>query len=227
MSSRGRGRRHPARPPPLGIAPDRLPYIHPRRPACGEPPRIPSRHFPATVGAMVSDDDHSVYKVCAASAWRDAAVSGAYCGSAVDRRDGFIHLSTSAQLAETLHRYFAGQRDLVLVAVDPGTLGTQLRWEPSRGGDLFPHLYGDLPVSLAQRVTPLDVDADGRPRLRGTFGLSISIDATPSGVHASRRHAERDPSPVGVRSCAPLLVRHASADQGSRGGGGEAAAPPR
>jgi uncharacterized protein (DUF952 family) len=131
---------------------------------------------------MASADDHFVYKVCAASEWRDATVTGAYSGSAVDRRDGFIHFSTSAQLAETVRRHFAGQRDLVLVAVDPGALGAHLRWEPSRGGDLFPHLYGDLPVSLAQRVTPLDVEADGRPRLRGTFSLSISIDATPSVV---------------------------------------------
>jgi uncharacterized protein (DUF952 family) len=106
---------------------------------------------------MVPDDGHLIYKVCAASEWRDATAAGAYRGSAVDLRDGFIHFSTSAQLAETLRRHFAGQRDLVLVAVDPGTLGPQLRWEPSRGGDLFPHLYGDLPVSLAQRVTPLDV----------------------------------------------------------------------
>jgi uncharacterized protein (DUF952 family) len=115
---------------------------------------------------MVPDDGHLIYKVCAASEWRDATVVGAYRGSAVDLRDSFIHFSTSTQLAETLRRHFAGQRDLVLVAVDPGALGAQLRWEPSRGGDLFPHLYRDLPVSLAQRVTPLDVEVDGRPLLR-------------------------------------------------------------
>jgi uncharacterized protein (DUF952 family) len=115
---------------------------------------------------MVPHDSHLIYKVCAASEWRDATAVGAYRGSAVDLRDGFIHFSTSAQLAETLRRHFAGQCDLVLVAVDPDALGAQLRWEPSRGGDLFPHLYGDLPVSLAQQVTPTDVEVDGRPRLR-------------------------------------------------------------
>jgi uncharacterized protein (DUF952 family) len=111
-------------------------------------------------------DSHLIYKVCAASEWRDATRAGAFRGSAVDLRDGFIHFSTSAQLAETLRRHFAGQRDLVLVAIDPEALGAGLRWEPSRGGDLFPHLYGDLPVSLARQVTPLDVEADGAVRWR-------------------------------------------------------------
>ncbi len=72
---------------------------------------------------------------------------------------GFIHLSTRAQLAETLRRHFAGQRDLVLIEVDPVDLGAALRWEPSRGGDLFPHLYGTLRVSYARRVSPVDVPA--------------------------------------------------------------------
>jgi uncharacterized protein (DUF952 family) len=70
-------------------------------------------------------------------------------------RDGFIHLSTATQLAETLRRHFSGQSDLVLVEVDPGDLGDALRWEPSRGGDLFPHLYGPLAVRLARRVSPV------------------------------------------------------------------------
>jgi uncharacterized protein (DUF952 family) len=107
---------------------------------------------------MPHDDSHLIYKVCLASEWHDAVSVGAYRGSAVDLQDGFIHFSTGAQLAETLRRHFAGQRDLVLVAVDPKDLGARLRWEPSRGGDLFPHLYGELPVSLARTVSPLDVD---------------------------------------------------------------------
>lgn len=115
---------------------------------------------------MLADDSHLIYKVCAASEWRDASAAGVFRGSTVDRRDGFIHFSTSTQLAETLRRHFADQHDLVLVAVDPGALGDELRWEPSRGGDLFPHLYGELPVSLARRVSPLDVEADGSPRMR-------------------------------------------------------------
>ncbi len=97
-----------------------------------------------------------VYKVCTAAEWRDAAAVGVYRGSEVDRRDGFIHFSTGTQLAETLRRHFAGQRDLVLVEVASADLGAGLRWEPSRGGDLFPHLYGELPVSLALRVEPLE-----------------------------------------------------------------------
>jgi uncharacterized protein (DUF952 family) len=113
---------------------------------------------------MPTDDSHLIYKICPAAEWHDAATTGAYRGSAVDRRDGFIHFSTGAQLAETLRRHFAGQRDLVLVAVDPDDLGSRLRWEPSRGGDLFPHLYGELPVSLARHVSSLDVDSEGQTR---------------------------------------------------------------
>jgi uncharacterized protein (DUF952 family) len=107
---------------------------------------------------MLTYESQLIYKVCPATEWHDATSVGAYRGSAVDLRDGFIHFSTGAQLAETLRRHFAGQRDLVLVAVDPKDLGARLRWEPSRGGDLFPHLYGELPVSLACNVSPLDVD---------------------------------------------------------------------
>jgi uncharacterized protein (DUF952 family) len=81
-------------------------------------------------------------------AWEEAASIGAYRGSAVDLRDGFIHFSTSTQLADTLRRHFVDQRGLVLVAVDPDDLGARLRWEPSRSGDLFPHLYGELPVVI-------------------------------------------------------------------------------
>jgi uncharacterized protein (DUF952 family) len=99
-----------------------------------------------------------VYKVCRAAEWREATASGLYRGSDVDARDGFIHFSTGAQLAETLRRHFAGQRDLVLVEVAAADLESHLRWEPSRGGDLFPHLYGDLQVSLARRVTAVEVE---------------------------------------------------------------------
>ncbi len=110
-----------------------------------------------------TDDSHLIYKVCPAAAWREATAAGTYRGSKDDLRDGFIHFSTKAQLPGTLRRHFAGQRDLVLIAFDPADLGPGLRWEPSRGGDLFPHLYGDLPVSLARHVSPLDVDGEGNP----------------------------------------------------------------
>jgi uncharacterized protein (DUF952 family) len=98
----------------------------------------------------------TIYKVCTASEWAVALATGTYIGSDADRRDGFIHLSTGSQLAETLRRHFAGKRDLVRVAFDADALGPALRWEPSRGGDLFPHLYGELPVALARDVTPID-----------------------------------------------------------------------
>jgi uncharacterized protein (DUF952 family) len=113
---------------------------------------------------MPIDDGEPIYKVCAAHEWEAAVAAGSFRGSAVDLRDGFIHFSTGAQLAETLRRHFGGQRGLVLVEVDPRDLGAHLRWEPSRGGDLFPHLYGDLPVSLARRVSPVIAGGeDGGP----------------------------------------------------------------
>ena len=97
-----------------------------------------------------------VYKICTAAEWREATAAGVFRGSPVDLRDGYIHLSTGAQLADTLRLHFAGQRDLVLVEVDSADLGDALRREPSRGGALFPHLYGVLAVSLAKRVSPAE-----------------------------------------------------------------------
>ncbi|WP_298743589.1 DUF952 domain-containing protein [uncultured Brevundimonas sp.] len=102
-----------------------------------------------------------VYKLVGRTEWAAARAAGAYAGSEVDRADGYIHLSTAAQLAETARRHFAGRADLVLVAVDPAALGGALRWEPSRGGDLFPHLYQPLPLSAAGPERALAVRADG------------------------------------------------------------------
>jgi uncharacterized protein (DUF952 family) len=79
----------------------------------------------------------------------------------VDLADGFIHFSTAAQVRETAARHFAGQTGLVLIAVEAGALGSFLRWEPSRGGDLFPHLYGPLPLAAVRWVAPLALGADG------------------------------------------------------------------
>jgi uncharacterized protein (DUF952 family) len=107
---------------------------------------------------MIPLDPHLVYKVCAASEWSAAVAAGIYRGSSLDRRDGFIHLSTSDQLEATLRLHFAGERDLVLIAFDPDALGATLRWEPSRGGALFPHLYGELLVVLARRVQAIEAD---------------------------------------------------------------------
>ena len=97
-----------------------------------------------------------VYKICPSAEWAQAVADGAYAGSAVDRADGFIHFSTAAQAPETAAKHFAGQRDLVLVQIDTALLPRDaLKWEPSRGGALFPHLYAPLPAAAALRVDPL------------------------------------------------------------------------
>jgi uncharacterized protein (DUF952 family) len=101
---------------------------------------------------MFDPDPRLLYKVCSAPEWGEAVATGTFRGSGVDLRDGFIHFSTGAQLAETVRLHFAGRADLVVVEVHPADLGDELRWEPSRGGESFPHLYGVLPVSLARRV---------------------------------------------------------------------------
>ncbi len=106
-----------------------------------------------------------IFKICEEAAWREACGRGHYAGSADDARDGFIHLSTRAQLAATAAKHFAGRSGLVLVAVDPAGLGEALRWEPSRGGALFPHLYGPLPMASVLGVEPLPLGPDGRHRL--------------------------------------------------------------
>lgn len=104
-----------------------------------------------------------IYKICPAPLWREAERAGHLEGAPVDLADGFIHLSTAAQVAETAARHFGGRSDLVLVSVDVDALSPALlRFEPSRGGDLFPHLYGHLPLSAVTRVAPLPLGPDGR-----------------------------------------------------------------
>ncbi|WP_182177531.1 DUF952 domain-containing protein [Methylobacterium radiotolerans] len=103
-----------------------------------------------------------IYKICPRALWREAEAAGRFTGAPVDHQDGFIHFSTAAQVAETAARHFAGQDDLLLVAVEAGALGDGLRYEPSRGGDLFPHLYGPLPLSAVIAVDEMPLDADGR-----------------------------------------------------------------
>lgn len=99
-----------------------------------------------------------VYKLLTAADWRQLCAAGAWTGSPDDLRDGYVHLSAADQVAGTLAKYFADMHDLVLLAVDPGALGAALRYEPSRGGALFPHLYAPLPaaacVALASRALP-------------------------------------------------------------------------
>jgi uncharacterized protein (DUF952 family) len=105
---------------------------------------------------------NTIYKICHAALWREAELAGEFAGAAVDLADGYIHFSTVEQVPETAARHFAGVADLVLVAVDPKALGSALRYEPSRGGAMFPHLYGKLSLSAVRWVTPLPLGPNGR-----------------------------------------------------------------
>jgi len=102
-----------------------------------------------------------IYKICSASAWREAERSGVYRGSADDLRDGFIHFSTASQVAETARKHFFGQTGLFLVEVDVDALGSALRWERSRNDELFPHLYGELDLGAVRAVLNLNARSDG------------------------------------------------------------------
>ncbi len=103
----------------------------------------------------------TIYKICPASAWREAERQGVYRGSADDARDGYIHFSIATQVAETARKFFTGQTGLFLVAVDIDALGSALRWERSRNDELFPHLYGELDLGAVRGVQTLDTRADG------------------------------------------------------------------
>jgi uncharacterized protein (DUF952 family) len=106
-----------------------------------------------------------VYKICSSTTLQEARRSGRFEGSADDLRDGFIHLSAGRQLAGTLAKYFSGQPYLVLLAVDPDRLGASLRWVASRGGELFPHLYGPLHLDHVISVEALPLQEHGSHRL--------------------------------------------------------------
>ncbi|MCC7252326.1 DUF952 domain-containing protein [Hyphomicrobium sp.] len=104
-----------------------------------------------------------IFKIVERSAWRDACREGTYRGSAVDLSDGFIHFSAAHQVRETAAKHFKGIADLLLVAVDEAAIADALVWEPSRGGALFPHLYGVLPTAHALWEKPLPLNEDGIP----------------------------------------------------------------
>jgi uncharacterized protein (DUF952 family) len=103
-----------------------------------------------------------IYKISPKAAWAEAAAAGVFTGAPVDVADGYIHFSTAAQAVETAAKHFAGQADLVLAAIDASALGEALTWEPSRGGDLFPHLYAPLRMSAVRWVRDLPLGPDGR-----------------------------------------------------------------
>ena len=103
-----------------------------------------------------------IYKICPALLWHEAEKAGSFEGAPIDIQDGYLHFSTEKQVHETAAKHFAGQNNLLLVAIDADSLGEALRYEPSRGGELFPHLYAPLPLSAVQWVKPLPLGADGR-----------------------------------------------------------------
>ncbi len=112
-----------------------------------------------------------IYKVCSRSVWEEIRTLTSWNGSAHDRRDGFIHFSTASQLEGTVRKHYAGQTDLMLLAIDADSLGESLKWEPSRDGDLFPHLYGPLLISSIEAaqdlaMSPEDGTIDIHGRLR-------------------------------------------------------------
>jgi len=104
----------------------------------------------------------TIYKMCESALWREAERAGLLRGAPVDLRDGFIDFSTTDQVRETAAKHFAGEADLMLVAVDAAAVESALKWEVSRGGDLFPHLYGALPLSAVLWARPLPLGNDRR-----------------------------------------------------------------
>jgi uncharacterized protein (DUF952 family) len=126
-----------------------------------------------------------VYKICPAAALQEARRRGRFSGSADDARDGFIHLSAGSQVAGTLAKYFAGQTDLVLLAVDVDRLGDRLRWEPSRGGELFPHLYGALELEHVLSV------AARTPQEDGSYRLLAPLSPLPGGERSRQSRLRR------------------------------------
>ena len=127
-----------------------------------ELPNKPSKKSPKTP-AIIRTTRHvrMIYKICPASAWREAERQGVYRGSADDIRDGFIHFSVASQVAETARKHYSGQTGLFLIAVDADALGDALRWERSRNDELFPHLYGDLDLGAVTGVLDMRARSDG------------------------------------------------------------------
>jgi uncharacterized protein (DUF952 family) len=123
-------------------------------------------------------DNPQIFKICSTGEWASARAEGAYKGSADDLRDGYIHLSTAEQASETARKYFSNRRDLLLIAFDAAALGERLRWEPSRGGALFPHLYADLPTAQALGVQPLALRVDGAPDIAAALA-QLAASETP------------------------------------------------
>jgi uncharacterized protein (DUF952 family) len=110
-----------------------------------------------------------IYKIAPAELWREAEEAGVFTGAPVDLADGYIHFSTAEQARETAAKHFGGQADLVIAAVSSERLGEALKWEPSRGGALFPHLYRPLEIGEVEKVSRLPVGRDGQHDFSGIF----------------------------------------------------------
>lgn len=108
-----------------------------------------------------------IYKICDASLWEDAERNGVFTGAGIDIEDGYIHLSTARQLAETARLHFHNRSGQVMVTVDADKL--DIKWEPSRGGDLFPHLYQALSLDAVIDVRAMPLDDHGTPCPEGGF----------------------------------------------------------
>lgn len=111
---------------------------------------------------MAIQFDDVIYKIVTSGQWQAAKEKGVFDGAPVDLKDGYIHFSTAKQLRETAAKHFAGQDDLLLISVSPSSMTAKLVYEPSRGGQLFPHLYGELPLSAVIETVELPLGADGQ-----------------------------------------------------------------
>lgn len=103
----------------------------------------------------------TIYKIATKQQWAEAQKIGSFNGAPIDLADGYIHFSTAAQTRETATKHFAGQTDLLLLSVDEEKLGTDLKYEVSRGGQLFPHLYAKLPLEAVSKIAEMPLDDDG------------------------------------------------------------------
>lgn len=118
----------------------------------------------------MDDDSQTLFKVVPRELWETVEADGEFTGSPIDVQDGFIHLSSAEQVRETVAKHFAGQDDLLIISVRESAID-QLRWEPSRGGAMFPHVYGPLTVQSVERVDPLPLGADGVHQFPPALGL--------------------------------------------------------
>ncbi|MDZ4843160.1 MAG: DUF952 domain-containing protein [Hyphomicrobium aestuarii] len=138
-----------------------------------------------TISPRTPSSDILVYKITGAEAWQSAIRTGVLEASSVDVRDGFVHLSASHQVAETARRYFAGQPGLMLVAWRSSDLAPGLKWEASRGGDVFPHQYGALPIERALWAEPLPLGPDDAPDVDGAIARAASRHPGSAGAEAA------------------------------------------